>query len=71
MDDHGVLPWTPKVVPLGLGTPFRSPLQEYKGHIKGNLKGYNLGGAVASFRAKWRPRPSTAKLRRSSRHRRV
>ena len=29
---HGTLPSAPKVVPLGLGIPFKDPLRAYKGH---------------------------------------
>ena len=39
---HGVLPWTPKVVPLGLGTLLKDPRREDEVPFKGSLQGYNL-----------------------------
>ena len=29
-----MLPWTPKVAPLGVGTLFKDPLRDSKGHIE-------------------------------------
>ena len=43
---HGVLPWTPKVVPLGLGTILKHPLREDKEYIKRTLRGTSSGVQV-------------------------
>ena len=34
----GFLPWTPKVVPLGLGPLVKDPLEEYQDHIRSTFR---------------------------------